>query len=101
MVERFGFNLIVIDVGWLIIVLVIWVLLVVLILILVCLLVNLLLLYFNKIKILNVDIWNYWYFIVVGVVGYIVIGSYVWVIFCVILMELLVLFIVEKIVKNV
>ncbi|MGO0916267.1 PTS transporter subunit IIC [Clostridioides difficile] len=26
----------------------------------VCLLVNLLLLYFNKTKILNVDIWNYW-----------------------------------------
>ncbi len=101
MVERFGLNLTVIDVGWPTTASATWASLVAPILIPVCLLVNLLLLYFNKTKILNVDIWNYWHFIVAGAVGYIVTGSYVWAIFCAILMELLVLFIAEKTAKNV
>lgn len=96
MVERFGLSLTVIDVGWPTTAAATWASPVAPILIPVCLLVNLLLIYFNKTKILNIDIWNYWHFIVAGAFGYIVTDSFIWAIICAIIMELLVLYTAEK-----
>lgn len=101
MVERFGLSLTVIDVGWPTTAGATWASPVAPILIPVCLLVNLILIYFNKTKVLNIDIWNYWHFIVAGAFGYIVTGSFVWAIICAIMMELLVLYTAEKTAKDV
>ena len=86
MVERFGLSLTIIDVRFPVAPL----------LIPICLIVNLILIYFNKTKTLNIDLWNYWHFIVAGATGYIVTGSYVWAIICAIIMECLVLYTADK-----
>lgn len=96
MVERFGLSLTVIDIGWPTTAAAAWASPVAPILIPICLIVNLLLIYFNKTKVLNIDIWNYWHFIVAGAFGYIVTDSFVWAIICAIIMELLVLYTAEK-----
>ena len=87
MVERFGLSLTIIDVGWPMTASATWASPVAPLLIPICLIVNLILIYFNKTKTLNIDLWNYWHFIVAGATGYIVTGSYVWAIICAIIME--------------
>ncbi|WAW14941.1 PTS galactitol transporter subunit IIC [Peptostreptococcus equinus] len=96
MVARFGLSLTVIDVGWPTTASATWASPVAPIIIPVCLIVNLILIYFNKTKTLNIDIWNYWHFIVAGAFGYIVTGSFIWAIICAIIMELLVLYTADK-----
>ena len=96
MVERFGLSLTIIDVGWPMTASATWASPVAPLLIPICLIVNLLLIYFNRTKTLNIDLWNYWHFIVAGATGYIVTGSYVWAIICAIIMECLVLYTADK-----
>lgn len=96
MVERFGLSLTIIDVGWPMTASATWASPVAPLLIPICLIVNLILIYFNKTKTLNIDLWNYWHFIVAGATGYIVTGSYVWAIICAIIMECLVLYTADK-----
>ena len=96
MVERFGLSLTIIDVGWPMTASATWASPVASLLIPICLIVNLILIYFNKTKTLNIDLWNYWHFIVAGATGYIVTGSYVWAIICAIIMECLVLYTADK-----
>lgn len=96
MVERFGLNLTVIDVGWPTTAAATWASPVAPILIPVCIVVNLILIYFKKTKTLNIDLWNYWHFIVAGATGYIVTGSYIWAIICAIIMEIIVLYTADK-----
>lgn len=96
MVERFGLSLTIIDVGWLMTASATWASPVAPLLIPICLIVNLILIYFNKTKTLNIDLWNYWHFIVAGATGYIVTGSYTWAIICAIIMECLVLYTADK-----
>lgn len=96
MVERFGLSLTIIDVGWPMTASATWASSVAPLLIPICLIVNLILIYFNKTKTLNIDLWNYWHFIVAGATGYIVTGSYVWAIICAIIMECLVLYTADK-----
>lgn len=100
MVERFGLSLTIIDVGWPTTAGATWASPVAPIIIPVCLLVNLILIYFNRTKVLNIDIWNYWHFIVAGAFGYIVTGSLAWAIICAIIMELLVLWVADKTAKD-
>lgn len=96
MVERFGLSLTIIDVGWPMTASATWASPVAPLLIPICLIVNLILIYFNKTKTLNIDLWNYWHFIVAGATGYIVTGSYIWAIICAIIMECLVLYTADK-----
>ena len=96
MVERFGLSLTIIDVGWPMTASATWASPVAPLLIPICLIVNLILIYFNKTKTLNIDLWDYWHFIVAGATGYIVTGSYVWAIICAIIMECLVLYTADK-----
>lgn len=96
MVERFGLSLTIIDVGWPMTASATWASPVAPLLIPICLIVNLILIYFNKTKTLNIDLWNYWHFIVAGATGYIVTGSYTWAIICAIIMECLVLYTADK-----
>ncbi len=96
MVERFGLSLTIIDVGWPMTASATWASPVAPLLIPICLIVNLILIYFNKTKTLNIDLWNYWHFIVAGATGYIVTGSYAWAIICAIIMECLVLYTADK-----
>lgn len=101
MVKRFGLSLTVIDVGWPTTASATWASPVAPIIIPVCLGVNLILIYFKLTKTLNIDLWNYWHFIVAGAFGYVVTGSYIWAIICAIIMELLVLFTADKTAKYV
>lgn len=96
MVERFGLSLTVIDVGWPTTATATWASPVAPIIIPVCILVNLVLIYFNKTKTLNIDLWNYWHFIVAGAFGYIVTDSIIWAVIAAIIMQLLVLFTSDK-----
>lgn len=96
MVERFGLSLTIIDVGWPMTASATWASPVAPLLIPICLIVNLLLIYFKRTKTLNIDLWNYWHFIVAGATGYIVTGSYIWAIICAIIMERLVLYTADK-----
>lgn len=96
MVERFGLSITIIDVGWQMTASATWASPVAPLLIPICLIVNLILIYFNKTKTLNIDLWNYWHFIVAGATGYIVTGSYTWAIICAIIMECLVLYTADK-----
>lgn len=100
-VERFGLSLTVIDIGWSTTAAAAWASPVTPILIPTCLAVNLILIYFKKTKTLNLDIWNYWHFIVTGAIGYIVTGNYIWAIICTVIMEVAVLFVADKTAKNV
>lgn len=96
MVERFGLSLTVIDVGWPTTATATWASPVAPIIIPVCILVNLVLIYFNKTKTLNIDLWNYWHFIVAGAFGYIVTDSIIWAVIAAIIMQLIVLFTSDK-----
>ena len=96
MVERFGLSLTIIDVGWPMTASATWASPVAPLLIPICLIVNLVLIYFNKTKTLNIDLWNYWHFIVAGATGYIVTGSYLWAVVCAIIMECMVLYTADK-----
>ena len=100
-VERFGLNLTIIDIGWSTTAAAAWASPVTPILIPTCLVVNLILIYLKKTKTLNLDIWNYWHFIVAGAIGYIVTESYIWAIICTVIMEVAVLFVADKTAKNV
>lgn len=96
MVHNFNLQMDVIDMGWPATASATWASPVAPIIIPICLVVNLILIYFNKTKTLNIDIWNYWHFIVAGAFGYIVTGSFIWAIVCAIIMELLVLYTADK-----
>lgn len=100
MVERFGLSLTVIDVGWPTTAGATWASPVAAMVIPVCLLVNVILIYFKKTRVLNIDLWNYWHFIVAGAFGYIVTGSYVWAIICAVIMEILTLWVADKTAKD-
>lgn len=100
MVERFGLSLTVIDVGWPTTAGATWASPVAAMVIPVCLLVNVALIYFKKTRVLNIDLWNYWHFIVAGAFGYIVTGSYVWAIICAVIMEVLTLWVADKTAKD-
>lgn len=69
--------------------------------ILIILVVNVGLILLNFIKIFDIDIWNYWYMIVVVVMVYVVMKNWWFVIFCGIIYEIVVLIIVDKIVLKV
>lgn len=99
MVERFGLHLTIIDVGWPTTASATWASPVAPIIIPVCLIVNLILIYFKFTKTLDIDIWNYWHFIVAGAFGYIVTDSLVWAVICAIIMEILVLFTADRTAK--
>ena len=100
-VERFGINLTVIDIGWSTTAAATWAFPLTPVLIPMCIVVNLLLIYLKKTKTLNLDIWNYWHFIAAGSIGYIVTESYIWAIICTIIMEILILFAADMTAKNV
>lgn len=99
MVERFGLHLTIIDVGWPTTASATWASPVAPIIIPVCLIVNLILIYFKFTKTLDIDIWNYWHFIVAGAFGYIVTDSLIWAVICAIIMEVIVLFTADRTAK--
>lgn len=77
MVERFGFNLTVIDAGWPTAAAATWAQPISAVMIPVILLVNIVMLSLNWTKTLNIDIWNYWHMSAAAAAGYIVSGSFV------------------------
>lgn len=96
MVERFGLQLTVIDVGWPTTASATWASPVAPIVIPLCIIVNLVLIYFNKTKTLNIDLWNYWHFIVAGAFGYIVTDSLIWAGISAVIMQLITLYTADK-----
>ncbi|MBI0581174.1 PTS galactitol transporter subunit IIC [Neobacillus cucumis] len=96
MVERFGLNLTVIDIGWPGAAALSWASPVAAILIPVCLAVNILLIVLKATKTLDIDIWNYWHFISAGATGYVITGSWWFAILCAILFQVATLFVADK-----
>lgn len=66
MVERFGMNLSVIDVGWPVSSSIAFATRIVPFVFIVCFVLNIIMLATNTTKTLNIDIWNYWHFILTG-----------------------------------
>jgi len=96
MIQRFGFHLSVIDVGWPGAAALSWASPVAAILIPVCLIFNLILILLKVTKTLDIDILNYWHFISAGATGYIVTGSWWFAILCAIIFELMTLFVADR-----
>lgn len=96
MVERFGLNLTVIDMGWPAAAAASWASPIAAISIPIIIAVNIIMILTKTTKTLNIDLWNYWHFIAGGATGYILTNSWVFAIFCVILMEVMVLYIADK-----
>lgn len=66
MVERFGMNLSVMDVGWPVSSSIAFATQIVPFVFIVCFVINIIMLATNTTKTLNIDIWNYWHFILTG-----------------------------------
>ncbi len=66
MVERFGLNLNIIDVGWPVSSSIAFATSIVPFVFLGCFIINIIMLTTNLTKTLNIDIWNYWHFIITG-----------------------------------
>lgn len=77
MVERFGINLSVVDVGWPVSSAIAFATTIVPFVFIVCFALNIIMLATNTTKTLNIDIWNYWHFILTGSLVQTVTGSVV------------------------
>ncbi|MRI82616.1 PTS galactitol transporter subunit IIC [Aerococcaceae bacterium DSM 109653] len=96
MVERFGFNLTVIDIGWPAAASAAFASPVAPIMIVAVLAVNLLMLALKLTKTLNIDIWNFHHFIAAAAVAYLTTGNMVIAILLGLLMEVVVLIFADK-----
>ncbi|MCR2044477.1 PTS galactitol transporter subunit IIC [Anaerosalibacter massiliensis] len=96
MVERFGLELTVIDMGWPAAAAAAWASPVAAISIPIIIVVNIIMILTKTTKTLNIDLWNYWHFIAGGATGYILTNNWFFAILCVILMEVMTLFIADK-----
>ncbi len=96
MVERFGLELTVIDMGWPAAAAAAWASPIAAISIPIIIAVNIIMILTKTTKTLNIDLWNYWHFIVGGATGYILTNNWFFAILCVILMEVMTLFIADK-----
>lgn len=77
MVERFGINLSVVDVGWPVSSAIAFATTIVPLVFITCFVLNIIMLATNTTKTLNIDIWNYWHFILTGSLVQTVTGSVV------------------------
>jgi len=96
MVERFGLELTVIDMGWPAAAAAAWASPIAAISIPIIIAVNIIMILTKTTKTLNIDLWNYWHFIAGGATGYILTNNWFFAILCVILMEVMTLFIADK-----
>lgn len=78
MVERFGLNLEVIDVGWPVSSSIAFATNIVPFVFITCFVINIIMLAFNWTKTLDIDIWNYWHFILTGSLIQYMTGSMIW-----------------------
>ena len=77
MVERFGINLSVVDVGWPVSSAIAFATTILPLVFITCFVLNIIMLATNTTKTLNIDIWNYWHFILTGSLVQTVTGSVV------------------------
>ena len=75
MTQRFGMNLSVIDVGWPVSASIAFGTQIVPFVFLICFVLNIIMLATNTTKTLNIDIWNYWHFILTGALVQFLTGS--------------------------
>ena len=78
MVARFGLNLEVIDVGWPVSSSIAFATNIVPFVFITCFVINIIMLAFNWTKTLDIDIWNYWHFILTGSLIQYMTGSMIW-----------------------
>jgi PTS system galactitol-specific IIC component len=95
LVSRTGLQMNVLDVGWPPLATVAWGFKLAPLMILVILLVNVILLFTRKTKVVNVDIWNFWHFLMVGALVYAATNSVILTTAAIITAEVIVLKIAE------